>query len=79
MLSPSSPLVRSDGSTLSRAAWLRRCRPLLAYLSSPRTLGDLQAWAGDRSMSAARLEAMLAWLEGDGDTLHRKGASWART
>jgi hypothetical protein len=46
--------------------WPRMCGPLLAFLTTPRTWSELNAWASERGMSGCRLRNMLAWLEGEG-------------
>lgn len=50
----------------SDRSWPRRCGPLLLYLHTPRTWGELMSWAHERGMSGCRLRNMLAWLEGEG-------------
>lgn len=65
---------------LSRHAWLRRCAPLLAFLATPRTSGQLRDWASGRAMSSSRLDGMLRWLRDDGLLLDvGRGTKWMRT
>jgi hypothetical protein len=50
-----------DASSVTLA---RRCIPLLAFLSSPRTEHEINSWATDRFISKGRLRSMLRFLEG---------------
>jgi len=50
----------------SDRSWPRRCGPLLTFLGTPRTWGELAAWASEREVRGYQLRNMLAWLEGEG-------------
>jgi len=50
----------------SDRGWPRRCGPLLVFLGTPRTWGELDTWANESGVSGCRLRNMLAWLEGEG-------------
>jgi hypothetical protein len=71
------PAPPADAS--SRAAWMRRCAPVLAFLVTPRTHEQIRDWASRRAMSASRLEKMLAWLREDGQlTELGRETQWTR-
>ena len=69
MINPGSETGRRVPPVLS-PAWEEITRPLLGYLSSPRTIDDIIEWAAIRGRTHENVNNMLAWLSLAGKARH---------